>query len=61
MTQRQANLILATVSLAWGASYIFMKLVVDEDPSNNDCRFTIWHCVYRYGSNILQKSNPRRC
>ncbi len=32
MTQRQANLILATVSLAWGASYIFMKLVVDEIP-----------------------------
>ena len=32
MTQRQANLILATVSLAWGASYIFMKLVADEIP-----------------------------
>lgn len=32
MTQRQANLILATVSFAWGASYIFMKLTVDEIP-----------------------------
>jgi len=32
MTQRQANLILASVSLAWGASYIFMKLTVDEIP-----------------------------
>ena len=32
MTQRQANLILATVSLAWGASYIFMKLTVDVIP-----------------------------
>ncbi|MFE8697537.1 DMT family transporter [Cytobacillus sp. FJAT-53684] len=32
MTQRQANWILATVSMAWGASYIFMKLCVDEIP-----------------------------
>ncbi|MFJ7933341.1 DMT family transporter [Sporosarcina sp. NPDC096371] len=32
MTQRQANLMLATVSFAWGASYIFMKLAVDEIP-----------------------------
>ncbi|AMQ08271.1 DMT family transporter [Sporosarcina psychrophila] len=32
MTQRQANLILATVSLAWGASYIFMKITVDVIP-----------------------------
>ncbi|WP_342512386.1 DMT family transporter [Sporosarcina sp. FSL K6-1522] len=32
MTQRQANLLLATVSMAWGASYIFMKLCVDEIP-----------------------------
>lgn len=32
MTQRQANLILATVSLAWGASYIFMKIAVDAIP-----------------------------
>ncbi|HJF32687.1 MAG TPA: DMT family transporter [Sporosarcina psychrophila] len=32
MTQRQANWILATVSLAWGASYIFMKLTVDAIP-----------------------------
>ena len=32
MTQRQANLILASVSLAWGASYIFMKLTADEIP-----------------------------
>lgn len=29
MTQKQANLILGTVSLAWGASYVFMKLGVD--------------------------------
>lgn len=29
MTQKQANLILATVSLGWGTSYIFMKLCVD--------------------------------
>ncbi|WP_203246372.1 DMT family transporter [Sporosarcina beigongshangi] len=32
MTQRQANWILATVSFAWGASYIFMKLTVDAIP-----------------------------
>ena len=32
MTQKQANLILATVSMAWGASYIFMKLAVVEIP-----------------------------
>ena len=32
MIQRQANLILATVSLAWGASYIFMKITVDVIP-----------------------------
>lgn len=32
MTERQANLLLATVSLAWGASYIFMKITVDEIP-----------------------------
>ncbi|MCZ8513871.1 EamA family transporter [Paenibacillus filicis] len=29
MTQKQANLILASVSLAWGVSYLFMKLGVD--------------------------------
>ena len=29
MTQKQANLLLATVSMAWGTSYIFMKLGVD--------------------------------
>lgn len=29
MTQKQANLILATVSMGWGTSYIFMKLCVD--------------------------------
>ncbi len=32
MTQRQANLILATVSLAWGTSYIFMKIAVEAIP-----------------------------
>jgi drug/metabolite transporter (DMT)-like permease len=32
MTQRQANLLLATVSLAWGTSYLFMKLCVDIIP-----------------------------
>src|SRR5690625_7191708 len=32
MTQQQANCILATVSFAWGASYIFMKLTVDAIP-----------------------------
>ncbi|MBA9026091.1 drug/metabolite transporter (DMT)-like permease [Peribacillus huizhouensis] len=32
MTQRQANLILATVSVAWGSSYIFMKISVAEIP-----------------------------
>jgi drug/metabolite transporter (DMT)-like permease len=32
MTQKQANLILATVSMAWGTSYIFMKLGVDTIP-----------------------------
>ncbi|UTI41026.1 DMT family transporter [Niallia sp. RD1] len=30
MTQKQANLLLATVSLGWGTSYIFMKLLVDS-------------------------------
>jgi drug/metabolite transporter (DMT)-like permease len=29
MSQKQANLILATVSMGWGTSYIFMKLLVD--------------------------------
>ncbi|WP_145142194.1 DMT family transporter [Paenibacillus sp. Y412MC10] len=29
MSQKQANLILATVSLAWGLSYVFMKLGID--------------------------------
>jgi drug/metabolite transporter (DMT)-like permease len=29
MTQKQANLILATVSMGWGTSYIFMKLCID--------------------------------
>ena len=29
MTQKQANLILVTVSLAWGLSYVFMKLGID--------------------------------
>ncbi|MFC7686335.1 DMT family transporter [Ureibacillus sp. GCM10028918] len=29
MTQKQANLLLATVSLGWGTSYIFMKLLAD--------------------------------
>lgn len=29
MSQKQANLILATVSMGWGTSYIFMKLCVD--------------------------------
>jgi drug/metabolite transporter (DMT)-like permease len=29
MTPKQANLILATVSMGWGTSYIFMKLCVD--------------------------------
>ncbi|KAB2329042.1 DMT family transporter [Cytobacillus depressus] len=33
MTQRQANLILASVSMAWGASYILMKLCVEEISS----------------------------
>ncbi|TVX99845.1 DMT family transporter [Cohnella terricola] len=32
MTQKQANLILATVSLVWGLSYLFMKLGVDGIP-----------------------------
>ncbi len=32
MTQKQANLLLATVSMAWGTSYIFMKLGVDGLP-----------------------------
>lgn len=30
MTQKQANLILATVSMGWGTSYLFMKLCVDS-------------------------------
>jgi drug/metabolite transporter (DMT)-like permease len=30
MTQKQANLILASVSMGWGTSYIFMKLCVDN-------------------------------
>lgn len=30
MTQQQANFILATVSLAWGASYVFMKFGADS-------------------------------
>ncbi|NRD79846.1 DMT family transporter [Bacillus sp. BRMEA1] len=29
MTQKQANMILATVSIGWGTSYIFMKLCID--------------------------------
>ncbi|MFD7523273.1 DMT family transporter [Paenibacillus chitinolyticus] len=29
MTQKQANLLLATVSVGWGTSYIFMKLLAD--------------------------------
>ncbi|UPO90196.1 DMT family transporter [Niallia sp. Man26] len=29
MTQKKANLILATVSMGWGTSYIFMKLLAD--------------------------------
>lgn len=29
MTQKQANFILGTVSMAWGTSYVFMKLGVD--------------------------------
>ncbi|MGE7840003.1 DMT family transporter [Lysinibacillus sp. NPDC093712] len=29
MTQKKANLLLATVSLGWGTSYIFMKLLAD--------------------------------
>jgi drug/metabolite transporter (DMT)-like permease len=32
MTQKQANLVLATVSIAWGLSYIFMKLGIDGMP-----------------------------
>ncbi|WP_090820021.1 DMT family transporter [Paenibacillus sp. yr247] len=32
MTQKQANLVLATVSIAWGLSYIFMKLGIDAMP-----------------------------
>jgi drug/metabolite transporter (DMT)-like permease len=35
MTQNKANLILATVSLAWGLSYLFMKLGVDGLPPLN--------------------------
>ncbi|MEI2405278.1 DMT family transporter [Niallia taxi] len=30
MTQKQANLILATVSMGWGTSYIFMKICADS-------------------------------
>lgn len=33
MTKYQANWILATVSMGWGTSYIFMKLCVDTIPS----------------------------
>ncbi|WP_235852070.1 EamA family transporter [Niallia nealsonii] len=29
MTQKQANLLLATVSISWGTSYIFMKICLD--------------------------------
>ncbi|MFJ7920523.1 DMT family transporter [Lysinibacillus fusiformis] len=29
MTKKQANLLLATVSIGWGTSYIFMKLLAD--------------------------------
>ncbi|KQL39261.1 hypothetical protein AN960_09860 [Bacillus sp. FJAT-25509] len=29
MTQKQANLLMATVSIGWGTSYIFMKLLAD--------------------------------
>ncbi|MEK8132945.1 DMT family transporter [Paenibacillus filicis] len=32
MTQKQANLVLATVSIAWGLSYMFMKLGIDGMP-----------------------------
>jgi drug/metabolite transporter (DMT)-like permease len=32
MTQKQANLILTSVSLAWGLSYLFMKLGVNDMP-----------------------------
>ncbi|MFB9751246.1 DMT family transporter [Paenibacillus hodogayensis] len=32
MTQKQANFVLATVSIAWGLSYIFMKLGIDGIP-----------------------------
>ncbi|GGA26233.1 DMT family transporter [Psychrobacillus lasiicapitis] len=32
MTQRQANWLLALVSATWGASYIFMKVLVDDIP-----------------------------
>lgn len=30
MTQKQANLLMATVSIGWGTSYIFMKLLADK-------------------------------
>ncbi len=33
MTQKQANWILATVSMGWGLSYVFMKLTVGSIPS----------------------------
>ncbi|KZE69112.1 hypothetical protein AWM68_02270 [Fictibacillus phosphorivorans] len=33
MTQKQANWILASVSMGWGLSYVFMKLTVGSIPS----------------------------
>lgn len=30
MTQKQANLLLITVSMAWGTSYLFMKVAADD-------------------------------
>ncbi len=46
MTQKQANLLMASVSLVWGTSYIFMKLL-----ANNVAPFTV--IALRFGIAFL--------
>lgn len=46
MTQKQANLLMASVSLVWGTSYIFMKLL-----ANNVSPFTV--IALRFGIAFL--------
>ncbi|WP_145950070.1 DMT family transporter [Paenibacillus sp. Y412MC10] len=60
MTQKQANLLLATVSIAWGLSYVFMKFGIDSIPPGTivalRCGIAFLVTVLMFGKKMMKVS-----